>query len=396
MHRIKTLHLFNKYLPPTQNWLYNLLKHLPDTEIHIGANLYLKNNFYDPAFRYVNHPFGELWEYDKSLKENHWKELPKRLVLKLIRLFLGNAAGAIETYGRREKIDLIHAHFAPVGWQFRNLPSKLNVPFIVSFYGWDYENLPFVQPEYAARYKRLFQRADCFFCEGSHGMEVLKKMGCPENKIKIVPLGVEVEKIPVNEGGKIPDSLRLVQLASFAQKKGHIYSLKAFAKALNDCPNMHLTLVGDERERGVKQEAVTFVNEHKLGNKVTIMDWVASDQMHRFFSNFDVFIHPSCYSPEKDCEGGAPIVLLDAQASGLPIISTWHCDIPQEVIHQKTGLLAPEKDVDAISEAIKEFYRMNESEYRKYSAQAINHVLENFNIRKNAERLRELYDSFMS
>ena len=37
-----------------------------------------------------------------------------------------------------------------------------------------------------------------------------------------------------------------------------------------------------------------------------------------------------------DCEGGAPIVLLDAQATGLPIISTKHCDIPDEVSHKKS------------------------------------------------------------
>lgn len=39
-------------------------------------------------------------------------------------------------------------------------------------------------------------------------------------------------------------------------------------------------------------------------------------------------------------EGGAPIALLDAQATGLPVLSTRHCDIPFEVEHERTGLLA--------------------------------------------------------
>ncbi len=56
---------------------------------------------------------------------------------------------------------------------------------------------------------------------------------------------------------------------------------------------------------------------------------------------------------DMDCEGGAPVVLLDAQATGMPVISTTHCDIPDEVVHGETGLLSPEKDVGALAELIK-------------------------------------------
>ena len=63
---------------------------------------------------------------------------------------------------------------------------------------------------------------------------------------------------------------------------------------------------------------------------------------------YHVFIQPSCYTATRDCEGGAPLVLLNAQATGMPVITTTHCDIPDEVIHNETGLLTAERDIEGL------------------------------------------------
>ena len=137
--------------------------------------------------------------------------------------------------------------------------------------------------------------------------------------------------------------MKLVQIASFTEKKGHIYTVKAFAKALNTCPNLALTLVGDDREPIVKKQILDYIQKKHLEKKIKILDFVDFSRLYEFLKDFQVFIHPSCYAKDKDCEGGAPIILLDAQATGMPVISTTHCDIPSEVIHNKTGLAKPRK-----------------------------------------------------
>ncbi len=71
--------------------------------------------------------------------------------------------------------------------------------------------------------------------------------------------------------------------------------------------------------------------------KITFIDSINFEKLHEFMKNYQVFIHPSCYTDQRDCEGGAPIAILDAQATGMPVISTTHCDIPDEVIDKMVG-----------------------------------------------------------
>jgi colanic acid/amylovoran biosynthesis glycosyltransferase len=74
-------------------------------------------------------------------------------------------------------------------------PRRLKIAHIFSFYGYDYENVPFTNPTWKKRYEELFRKTDLFFCEGG-GAGVLQEMGCPSNKIAIQKLGVDVDSIP--------------------------------------------------------------------------------------------------------------------------------------------------------------------------------------------------------
>ena len=145
---------------------------------------------------------------------------------------------------REKKIELIHCHFANMGWHFLELKKLTGLPFAVSFYGFDYESLPYSFPVWKKRYEELFKVADKFICEGKFGGSILERQGCPREKIEIVPLGVETDKIPFKLRQKKENELHLLQLANYAEKKGHVYALKAFIEAEKKCPNMTLTFVG--------------------------------------------------------------------------------------------------------------------------------------------------------
>jgi len=157
---------------------------------------------------------------------------------------------------------------------------------------------------------------------------------------------------------------------------------------------MHLTIVGSG-DKSIYNELMQFIRENKLQEKVQLLAEIDFHKLHSFLDDYDVFIHPSCYADNMDCEGGAPIVLLDAQACGLPVISTTHCDIPDEVIHEKTGLLTPEKDVLALAQSINKFYKMGKEEYQSYSKNARKHVEENYAVKKNALQLKKVYDNLL-
>ena len=114
-------------------------------------------------------------------------------------------------------------------------------------------------------------------------------------------------------------------------------------------------------------------------------------ELYEFLKDYHVFIHPSHYSDAKDCEGGAPVVLLDAQSTGLPVIATTHCDIPGSVVHNKSGLLTPERDVTSLSDSIVRFYHMGQEEYNTFAMAGRKHVEEEFDVKVSAKRLEKLY-----
>jgi colanic acid/amylovoran biosynthesis glycosyltransferase len=63
----------------------------------------------------------------------------------------------------------------------------------------------------------------------------------------------------------------------------------------------------------------------------------------------DIFIQPSVTAADGDTEGGAPTTLLEAQALGVPVVATYHADIPHVVAPGESALLAPERDSEALA-----------------------------------------------
>lgn len=391
MEKIRVLQLFGNYLEPTQIWAYHLLKSFTSTEIHIAALHFLKNNFYHNTFRFIPNEFDTLNQYKKELDGRQVIQYFQKLLIRSLPYLLKSYDQKIVEYIHQNDLKILHAHFGPIAWQYRKVAQQAKIPFLVSFYGYDYEHYPKLNPAFKKHYKELFQIATLFFCEGSHGRKILMEQGCPPEKIKITPLGIDVSNISFQLRNKVPDQLNLIQVASFAEKKGHIYTLKAFKKALIDCPNIKLTLIGNTKEKEIKKEVDEFIRENNLFDYVRLYQFLPYAEVVEQLYQHHVFIHPSCYTAELDCEGGAPIVLLDAQASGMPIISTFHCDIPEEVIHQKSGWLVEERDVDGLSKAIRHFYNMRNSSFEDFSRNARDSVEEKFDIRKNAILLEHYY-----
>ena len=373
--QLKVLHVLPVYLPNSQIWLYNAIACTPDAIPIIAAEKYTDNVFNPAPFRFLKAP---LQGYGGMLAK-----LATRL------FFKPKLVGAVKAI----QPDIIHAHFSIMGWKYKELVQS--APLVTSFYGFDYERLPYTNPEWKQRYKELFKLGTLFLCEGEHGKNTLLKMDCPEEKIQVTPLGMVSDTIPVYKREKQENQLRLLQIAPFRYKKGQIYTVKAFAEALKQAPNMHLTLIGDDVEGGLK-EVKAFIQQEGIQDKVTIKSGVPYNKLHEQMQGEDVFIHPSCYAHNMDCEGGAPMVLVDAQMTGMPVISTTHCDIPSVVLEGKTGFLSAEKDIKRLQDSIITFYKMGNEVYQKMSHYAQQHARNNFNAEECGLKLREIYETLLT
>lgn len=378
---VSVLHLFYQYLNETENWVFRLVQNLPDTQVLIGSKHFLRKNFYDNRFGYIEFPVKPVETRKTGPSKRCFNRAVKHLLNLLYPRFIMRSG---------YDIDVMHSHFSFVGWDYLKLARKMGVPHVVSFYGVDYESLPYNEPVWGKRYPILFKEANLFLCEGTHGAALLARMGCPPEKIRVARLGVDSGKICFSGREKKSGELRLLQIARMEEKKGHIYTVKAFTKALQDCPNMTLTIVGSASE-DIKTKIDSHIQAAGVGDKITFIDRIDFARLYDFMGDFQGFIHPSCYATDRNCEGGAPVVLLDAQATGMPVISTTHCDIPDVVVHGRTGLLTPEKDAESLAQSIRHFYRMENAEYQSFARAARQHVEDNYDAKKNAATVATLY-----
>lgn len=384
---LKVLHLFDQYLPNTMNWAYRMMRSIPGTEPWAAAGWMVRNKYFVPEIRLFVRPLQSRsgWLPDTEWQYGWWVKNLLRVEQRwpLYRLWLTSQL-------QQERPDVLHAHFGPIGYHYLPLAKQLGIPLIVSFYGYDYESLTTRKPFWKTRYAALFKSAAAVVCLGPHGREALIGQGCPPEKITIVPMSIPPEAFPYCQRAKQPGQLRLLQVATIKEKKGFLYTLQALRTALEHCPNIHLTIAGERHDRELVRQMQAFIETNSLEKHIRWLDFLPPDELPTFFATSDVFIHPSCYTADRDSEG-APAVILEAQSSGLPVISTTHADIPSEVLHGQTGLLAPERDVDALSRHIERFYRMENDEYQHFSRNARAHVEQFFDVQKNATLLRELY-----
>ncbi len=383
------LHLFDLYLPHTMNWAWQIMRSTPDVEQWVAAPWILRNEYYSADFRFFVRPLQKKAAW---LPTNEWQA--EWFSSNLIR-----AERACPLYKnwlfhqlKNNRPDVLHAHFAPVGCHYLDLAQQLGVPLVVSFYGFDYQRLPFQKPVYRERYRQLFEGAAAITCAGEHGREVLMKQGCPAGKITVLPMSFRPEDFPFFEREKMPGQLRLVQVATITEKKGYMDTLAALAVARTNCPNIHLTIAGEKQDQNLVHKMRNYIKAKGLESIVTWLNFLPHEQLADFLTSFDVFIHPSCYTANLDCEGG-PVAILEAQSTGLPVISTTHFDIPSEVLHNQTGLLAPERSPAVLAQHMERFYLMGDDEYQPMSQAARTYMEQNFDVKNTAQKLLSLYQS---
>ncbi len=107
----------------------------------------------------------------------------------------------------------------------------------------------------------------------------------------------------------------------------------------------------------------------------------------------DVFVLPSCTSPDGDMEG-TPTVLLEAQAMEIPVVSTRHADIPAIIEDGVTGLLIDEHAPEALAEALSTLIA-DVNLAARFGSAGRGRMCRDHDININIEHLEAAYDSLL-
>jgi len=374
-------HMIQGYLGHTLNWVYTQIKHVPRYTPYVMTQRTMNLEAY-PLERIVvsRNP------RTAANPQSYYERLVRRLG------FLPPVDFRCYSAALREFRPLfLHAHFGWEGFFALGLKKKHNLPLVTRFYGYDIGVLPQI-PLWQKRYQRLFAEGDLFIAEGANMGSILVGLGCPEEKIAVHHLGVELDQIEYKERVPAPNALRVLIAGTFKEKKGFEYALRALGAAVEKLPNLNvaITMIGD----GVlKNDLHALARETGLYDSIEWTGYQPHDFFVKALHEADLFLSPSVTAADGDTEGGAPVAIIEAGASGLPVVSTTHADIPEVVLDGETGLLAPERDVEALVEAICRL-ATNPELRLEFGRRARAHVEENYEAARQGELLTEIYSRF--
>jgi colanic acid/amylovoran biosynthesis glycosyltransferase len=139
--------------------------------------------------------------------------------------------------------------------------------------------------------------------------------------------------------------------ASFQEKKGIPYALEALGKIQSEVP-LKITIIGDSnsesKSQAEKENILAVIEKYHLHTKVRMMGYQPHEILLKEAYRNHIFLSPSITASDGDTEGGAPVSIIEMAATGMPVVSTLHCDIPEVIQNGTTGFLAEERDVEKL------------------------------------------------
>jgi colanic acid/amylovoran/stewartan biosynthesis glycosyltransferase WcaL/AmsK/CpsK len=154
-----------------------------------------------------------------------------------------------------------------------------------------------------------------------------------------------------------------------------------------------VTLIGDATDRPEDQEEKSRILALLPGLEgvVRCLGFQPYSVLRETLLQHHLFLSPSRTARNGDSEGGAPVSLLEAQATGMPVLSTHHADIPEVVVNGKTGLLSPEYDLKTLTCNLTQLI-LTPSRWESMGTAGRAHIEEHHNLRTQAAKLENLYD----
>ena len=379
----RLIHFVNTWLKPTCNWIEPQATKLNNWDSTVLCWKRTKSRNGTKVLSYTD---------EKTYRKIIFSILSKLNLVDYPKLFTKTI--------KDERPLLIHSHFGTTGYANMSLADKHNLPHIVSVYGADITTSYYgVNDFWKKRYEILFNSIACVICEGPSMAEKAIALGCSDRKTKVVQIGIDTERLSIRNKWRESkyDSLRILVIGTFRKKKGIPDALKAFTKLLEKHPenDITLTLVGDATSKPgdaeEKERIFNIIQNNNLDNHINLMGFITKNILYDLLYEHDILLAPSNTTERGDAEGGAPVSLIEAAATGCCIVSTEHCDIPWLFNNGEYAYLSPECDVNSLTKSL-EFILGHPTEAKRKGIEASNYIRSKHSIKKMIRTIEGIYD----
>lgn len=280
---------------------------------------------------------------------------------------------------------LLHAHFATSARPALQLVDALGIPLVMTFHGHDIAKRPRNRADSERRHA-LFRRVDRAIAVSDFIADRLENAGCPLEKIIVHHIGVDTNQFVPGAAVTKP---RVLFVGRLVAKKGLDHLLRAFPAVLERAPGAELVIVGDGPLRA-QHEALAA----SLGLSPTFTGVQTPAEVRGWLQTSRILAAPSVVTESGDAEG-LPITIMEALATGLPVVAFPSGGSADGVRNGETGFVVEPGDEAALADAIVRVLTDDETRARM-STNARAFALGHFSVTRQTAELERIYDEVLA
>jgi glycosyltransferase involved in cell wall biosynthesis len=294
---------------------------------------------------------------------------------------------------RSRRPRLVYAHFAPDGYAAMELADRLGVPLVTALHGYDVTmtdqaiGATRLGREYLHGRAGLQRKGALFVSCSSFVRRCSLEMGYPAERSIVHAIGVDVHRFQPPPAGRRENVVLFV--GRLVEKKGCANLLDAMALVQERNSAVELVVIGDGPLRNEYEAQAA-----RLTLRCRFLGTQPSSVVRAWMARATVFCVPSVVAASGDAEGFG-MVFIEAQAMGLPVVSTLSGGIPEAVQHGETGLLVAQRDPHGLAAALLLLLE-NGDVWRRYSAAGRKRVVEQFDLAQQTGRLETIFEQLLA
>jgi len=342
----------NRYYPQLGTFIKQSIDSIANQKIDI--TVVSPKPFVLPFSAFPYHNFSKLPRIEHTEKYDlHYPRyvyaVPKKYFYPITGISYAHFVSIYAIKNIKPKPDLIHAHFSyPDGFGMIGLAKKWNIPLVISALGTIERKVAYEGSYTSRQIIKAMNFADKVLSVSEDLKLHIVNLGINENKVIVVPNGVDTEKF--KPAGKenarkllnLPlDKNIILFVGALRSIKGVDYLIEA-AKNFVDS-NTELYLVG--RDDGLKKSLKKMAQDFKITDFIKFIGPVNHEDIPLWISASDILVLPSLSE-------GRPNVVLEALACEVPVVATDVGGIPELIINGETGYLVPAKNPLELSEKV--------------------------------------------